>query len=116
MLPPRIPKRYLNPDERFCIITLQLQQKSWVEIVRETGEKKSTIRNIVNHCLRHGSYHDLPKPGRMRKLDDRALRRLGRAVLKDPTATIQDLEQEATLDSGENAVKKALKKLKFGVF
>jgi len=80
------------------------------------GKKKSTIRNIVNHFLRHGTYLDLLKPGRMSKLDDRALRRLGRAVLKDPTATIQDLAREATLDSGENAVKNTLKELKFGVF
>jgi len=105
MPPPHIPKKYLSPDERFRIISLQLQQKIWVDIVRQMGEKKSTIRNIVNHFLRHGTYHDLPKLGRMPKLDDRAPRRLGRAVLKDHTATIQDLAREATLDSGENAVK-----------
>ena len=91
MPPSRLPKKYLNPDERFCIISLRLQQKSWEEIVCETGEKKSTIRNTVNHFLKHGTYHDLTKPGHVRQLDDRALRRLGRAVLKDPTATIQDL-------------------------
>ena len=70
----------------------------------------------MNRFIDHGTYHDLPKPGRIRKLDERALRRLGRAILKDPTATIQDLAREATLDSGENAVKRALKELKFGVF
>ena len=69
------------------------------------------IRNIVNCFLKHGTYHDLTKPGHVRQLDDRALRRLRRAVLKDPTATIQDLSREATLDSGENAVKRDLKDL-----
>ncbi|PUU73216.1 hypothetical protein B9Z19DRAFT_1135616 [Tuber borchii] len=116
MPPSRPPKKYLSPDERFRIISLRIQQKSWEEIVRETGEKKSTIRNIVTHFLKHGTYHDLPKPGRRRKLDDRGLRRLERAVLKNPAATIQDLAREATLDSGENAVKRALRELKFGVF
>ena len=113
MPPLRLPKKYLNPDERFRIISLQLQQKSWEEIFRETGENKSTIRNIVNRFLKHGTYHDLPKPGCVCKLDDRALRRLGHAVLKDPTTTIQELAREATLDSGENAVKRALKELQF---
>jgi len=116
MPPSRPPKKYLSPDERFRIISLRIQQKSWEEIVHETGEKKSTIRNIVDRFLKHGTYHDLPKPGRKRKLDDRGLRRLERAVLKDPAATIQDLAREATLDSGENAVKTALRELKFGVF
>ena len=71
---------------------------------------------MVHRFIEHGTYHDLPKLGHIGKLDERALRRLGCAGLKDPTATIQDLAREATLDSGENAVKRALKELKFGVF
>ncbi|KAG0138399.1 hypothetical protein HOY82DRAFT_596163 [Tuber indicum] len=112
----RIPKKYLSPEEIFHIIRLLLQQKSWQTIVLETGEHKSTIRNIIKHFLAYGTYYDHPKLGRPRKFDDLSLRQLGRAVLKDPMATVQNPAQEGTLDSGESAVKRALKEQKFGGF
>ncbi|CUS10492.1 unnamed protein product, partial [Tuber aestivum] len=80
----RPPKKYLNREERFHIISLRIAQKSWRQIAEETGEKKSTVRNVVSHFLKYGTYDDLPKSGRPRKLDAYGLRRLGRAVLKDP--------------------------------
>jgi transposase len=110
------PKKYLSDEQRFRIIGLRLQQKSWSEIHEATGVPRSTARNVVTHFLKHGTYHDLPKSGRPKKINERGMRRLGRAVLKDPCATIEDLAREATLDSGVGAVKRALKELRFGVY
>lgn len=70
----------------------------------------------MSRFLKTGSYNDAPKSGRPKKLDARAMRRLERAVLKDPRATVEDLARDATIDSGVTAVKHALKALKFGVF
>ncbi|KAG0643105.1 hypothetical protein HOY80DRAFT_1098082 [Tuber brumale] len=112
----RLPKKFLCSSTRFCIISLRLEQRSWRQIVQETGEKESPVRNVVNHFLEHGTYEDLSKSGQTRKIDDRGLRHLGQAVLKDPTAMIQDLARKVTLDSGKSAVERALKELRFGVF
>jgi transposase len=110
------PHKYLSLEQRFQIISLRLQQKSWSEICKATGFSRSTVRSVVTRFLKHGTYHDLPKSGHPRKIDARGLRRLGRAVLKDPCATAEDLAREATLDSGIDAVKRALKELRFGVY
>src|SRR5580765_236211 len=72
------PKRETTPAQRTTVVTLHKQKIRNSEIMKQTGLPRSTMRSIIKRYASQVNltYKGLPKPGRPRKLDACAERRL----------------------------------------
>lgn len=105
-------KMSLSEDLRKLIIKYHSEGKSLREIGRIVNKSFSTIRNIVNKYKYHRKIADLPKSGRPKKLNARAVARICREAKSNPFISAvklaENVSQEAEQSISASTIRRIL--------
>ena len=92
------------------IIDLRMKGKSYREIERVTGVKKSTCYSIVDRLIRTGTCQNAPRSGRRPKFSIRDLRRLEREIAKHSEKPLADIVAASGIDISVRSIQRHRKK------
>ena len=99
------------PLEVRCeIIDLRMKGKSYREIERVTGVKKSTCYSIVDRLIQTSTCQNAPRSGRYPKFSIRDLRRLEREIVKHSEKPLVDIVAASGIDISVRSIQRYRKK------
>jgi len=107
-LPERTPNCEFSPHSRTRIAvgySLGLTPRA---LFAKEGVVRGSLYHIVKRYEKQKSGRSLPRSGRPRKLDDRAVRKILRSIANDPFVTLKKIKVEAELDVSERTISREL--------
>ncbi|KAH0604544.1 uncharacterized protein H6S33_006921 [Morchella sextelata] len=101
-------RRETTDVERVEVLKLYAEGCTYRKIQAQTGVSKSDVSKIIKRYKETGSLNKVPRPGRPRIIDERAMRRLDRITNNNPYATLAEITADSRLNCAPKTVARAL--------
>jgi transposase len=106
-------RRETTDIERVEVLKLYAEGYTYRKIQAQTGISKSDVSKIIKRYKETGSLNKVPRPGRPRIIDERAIRCLDRITNNNPYTTLAGITADSRLNCAPKTVARALHELDY---